>query len=166
LLDNRAMSIFFIVTEFTKDEPIKDPGLQKLIMKNLIFTNELGVDFLTWADCKKLLDNGMQIGSHTCNHLLLIDQSEQDVRRELADSKKTIEEKLNINCKHFCAPYGVPDVHYDSKRDPVLAKDVGYETLSSTQRGSFTENVSPMHIKRDHILANWNLSQLKYFFST
>ena len=123
------------------------------------------VDFLTWEDCKKMIDAGMTIGSHTVRHSRLSDISMQEAEVELRESKSQIERNLSITCDHFCAPYGSPDVDYNSAQHPKLAKKLGYRSFATGFRGHMTRGGSPFSLKRDHLLANWGLYQVRYFFS-
>jgi peptidoglycan/xylan/chitin deacetylase (PgdA/CDA1 family) len=123
------------------------------------------MEFLDWDDCRELVAAGMTIGSHTKSHRVLVEQSDAEVKRELQESKETIERELGTACDHFCAPVGRPDVDFRTDRDYELARRVGYRSFLTTQRGSVHRTSTPMAIERDHTLAIWGLYQLRYFFS-
>ena len=123
------------------------------------------MEFLSWKDCQQIIDMGMIIGSHTVNHVTLSSLSSKEAEWELSESKKIIEEKLKIKCKHFCAPVGIPGRDFLTERDPKIAKECGYSSFLTTQRGSNERLSQAMFIERDHTLANWSTSQLRYFFS-
>ena len=123
------------------------------------------LDFMTWADIRDLANSGFTIGSHTLNHLRLLDLQENDARTEMAESKATIEHYLQAECRHFCPPYGIPNTDFDPTRDATLAKKLGYVSLVTGQRGANQRNADPFGIRRDHLLANWGLHQVRYFFS-
>jgi len=68
------------------------------------------------------------IGSHTVSHALLTRISKDRVWCELADSKRIIEEFLNIPIKHFCYPRG----YYDEDV-AQLVQDAGYLTARTVK---------------------------------
>lgn len=163
LNQNNASSMFFLPTKYILDDSASSSNIHSSFFHNLNFSAE--IEFLTWEDCKVLLDNKMEIGSHSVNHIPLSQLSDEKVISELQESKRIIESKLSINCNHFCSPIGIPGIDYFINRDPDLAKELGYKTFSSTERGHFIKKITPFHIKRDHVIAKWHVSQLRYFFS-
>jgi len=129
------------------------------------FPNSLGlsvpVEFMTWEDCRQLRAAGMEIGSHTCSHATLQDLSRDVAIREMRVSKERIEQELGCPCAHFCAPRGM----FSSDRDPELARQLGYTSFSTTNRGAMRLGESSYFIKRDAIVANDGVNQLRYFLS-
>ena len=61
---------------------------------------------MSWKELSILNNNKMTIGSHGLNHLSLTNLSYEDSFLEITESKKMIEENLNINCKYFSFPFG------------------------------------------------------------
>lgn len=76
---------------------------------------------------------GMEIGSHTVNHAVLPELSEADARRELVESRKTLEDLLGKPVPAFCFPKG-----RFNARTCALARESGYE-LARTTVGFRTE---------------------------
>jgi peptidoglycan/xylan/chitin deacetylase (PgdA/CDA1 family) len=70
---------------------------------------------------------GMNIGSHTVNHLLLPAQSRDIKYRELADSKRSLEKLLGRDVSTLCYPYGGVDAE-----TALLAREAGYTCAVST----------------------------------
>lgn len=62
---------------------------------------------MNWEEVKKLSGQGATIGSHcmwhTCCHGY---QSKEDIREQIAESKKLIESHLNKPCRYFAYPNG------------------------------------------------------------
>ena len=55
-------------------------------------TNDIGMPgYLTWDDLRELEANGIEIGSHTCNHLPLTEMSPDEANDELIKSKLIME---------------------------------------------------------------------------
>ena len=162
LLDAGATATFFIVTGYIGTSIESDQKKLLGFYKN----NDRLMEFLSWNDCRALTDAGMIIGSHTINHAHLASLTDDEARLELKGSKKIIEEKLGRPCDHFCCPYGIEGKDFFRKNHPKMAKEIGYKSFLTGQRGSMHKGTSDMIIKRDHLLAGWDNYQLKYFFSS
>ena len=76
---------------------------------------------------------GMEIGSHTVNHAILPRLDEPEARRELIDSRKTLEDLLGKPVPAFCFPKG-----RFNTRTSKLAREAGYK-LARTTMGFHTE---------------------------
>jgi len=161
LLDMGATAAFFLATGYIGLDPKND----KEILLGFFKHGQMLVEFLDWDDCRKLAAAGMIIGSHTVSHSRLTSLVEEDARRELNNSKFTIEEELGRPCDHFCCPYGLPGRDFNVERDPGLVKVVGYKSMLTTERGATRQGDMPHRMRRDHTLANWGNHQLRYFMS-
>ena len=77
-----------------------------------IITGQVGWPIrVRWPQIHEMLAHGMQIGSHTVNHVdlaNLLNVSEFAARQELELSRQTLEQKLGIVIQQFCYPYGDP----------------------------------------------------------
>lgn len=123
------------------------------------------MEFLDWDDCRALVAAGMTIGSHTASHAHLSDLHAEAVEAEMRESKETIERELGRECAHFCCPWGRPGADFRPERDPEIARQVGYRSFLTTQRGPSLANASPFAVRRDHVEALWRTYQLRYFLS-
>jgi len=65
-------------------------------------------EFLTWEQMRRWVSLGFDVGSHGVNHWILTGCREQELRRELEDSKRDIEQRLGVACTSFCYPNGGP----------------------------------------------------------
>ena len=148
--------MFFIPTSFI-DNQREDSG-------QVFFNNkDISIDFLNWSDCQKIISEKIfNIGSHSINHSLISELSKEDCINEVMNSKKIIENKLNVECNHFAPPVG----NYSLKRDLEIIKNCKYKSLSTTIRGKMTLTSNDVFkLKRHHLLANWDTDYLKYFFA-
>lgn len=75
-------------------------------------------------------DEGLEIGSHTCNHVYLSQLSPQEQREELARSKEYLEKLLGEPVDSFCYPYGDID-----QQAIESVKQVGYGWAVATHKG-------------------------------
>ena len=73
---------------------------------------------------------GMDVGSHTCDHIDLSQSDEATVRQQIQRSKAELEQMLGLEVRHFCYPYGrfLPD-------HPAWVEQAGYVSATTTQRG-------------------------------
>jgi peptidoglycan/xylan/chitin deacetylase (PgdA/CDA1 family) len=127
--------------------------------------DDTALEFMTWEDCRALAAAGMTVGSHSRSHARLLGLDRARALAEMTDSKREIERELGRDCRHFCAPYGLPGRDFDPMRDPLLAREAGYASFASGARGAMTPGGDPFLLKRDHLLANWGEHQLRYFLT-
>lgn len=86
------------------------PLLKKYNMQGVFFiiSGKPDVDgnYSTWEQIAEMAEGGMEIGSHTVNHLNLAELGEDDLIKELKDSKELIEEKAGVPVISLCYPAG------------------------------------------------------------
>ena len=76
----------------------------------------------TWEQLKVLRDAGWEIGSHTKSHMDLRSLNDDDLKKELRESKELLESKLEINVKSLSFPFGRAN-----NREIGAAIEAGYE---------------------------------------
>jgi len=81
-------------------------------------------------EVKQWIDGGMEIGSHTQNHVRLADIDIELATQEITQSKLDIEQQFNLSVEHFCYPYG----SYN-KEIVAITKKAGYNTTTTVNRG-------------------------------
>ncbi len=86
---------------------------------------------LSWHEIKILVDEGIEIGSHSVNHVDLRYLDDNKLEYEIAGSKKQIEDKLGLPVKHFSYPFG----RYN-RRVIEAVKRAGYENAFALGAGS------------------------------
>ncbi len=77
---------------------------------------------MDWSQAGEMAEAGCEFGSHGLTHRHLPDLSDADLRDELADSKRQMEERLGKPCPLFVYPFGEWD-----RRVAEAAADTGYE---------------------------------------
>jgi peptidoglycan/xylan/chitin deacetylase (PgdA/CDA1 family) len=122
------------------------------------------VPFLSWNDCREMLNHNVSFGSHTLNHSNLSKISTEEIKVELQKSKEIIEKKLMVSCYHFACPWGRAGIDFDPAITTDIAAKLGYKSFATTDRGIMKNGDDLFLLKRQHLLANWGNNQLKYFF--
>lgn len=108
---------------------------------------------LTWEQLRIMRDEGLNIGSHTVTHPILTNISHEQLSFELSQSKKVIEQKLDIEVKGVCYPNGMPSdvssVVVEAARDNsylygliAYKNDVSYRDIFKTDRIPASENIA------------------------
>jgi peptidoglycan/xylan/chitin deacetylase (PgdA/CDA1 family) len=108
-----------------------------------------GTDCLTWAEVRELSKHGILFGSHTVSHPQLRELSCPAINEELANSKKTIEEKLGCAVDSFAYPYAFPqaDTDFTSMLRDALSR-TGYQDGVCTIVGRANRRSEPLFIER------------------
>ncbi len=121
-----------------------------------IFTNGIDVDtFMTLDDLKTLVADGMEIGSHSRSHLYMTKQDEGDLPREVAGSKKVLEDELGITVTSFAYPFGL----YNDRIKSLLA-NAGY-TMARTLNKSVMQHKDRRLELNSYLVSN-NIADFKY----
>lgn len=119
--------------------------------------------FLDWDDLAALIDRGHEVGGHTMTHPDLGTTAPEAAAREIHESRETLVHRLGV-ARHFAWPRGRWQNFTPAARDAVFA--AGYETCSSAVRGCHVEAApgpgANLCLRRDHVLANWPLSHVRY----
>ena len=77
---------------------------------------------MTWDEIRAQAERGVDIGSHGVAHTHLTRLSDEELQRELADSKRQIEDEIGRSCLEVAYPYGEHD-----ERVRRIAREAGYE---------------------------------------
>ncbi len=68
-----------------------------------VITDRIGQsNGMTWQQLRSLSDQGISLESHSVTHRILTKLALNEVRFELINSKRTLEEKLGKNINYFC----------------------------------------------------------------
>lgn len=125
------------------------PILQKRKVKVIVFlaTDFIGThpDYMTWEQVRQMQASGLvEFGSHTCSHTRLRQLPNDKILHELIQSKKVIEEKLQVPCLSFCYPFGAGA--FDKRVRPLVFQ-AGYQLDFGTKQG-----INPWPYRAKHAL--------------
>jgi peptidoglycan/xylan/chitin deacetylase (PgdA/CDA1 family) len=99
---------------------------------------------------------GMSIQSHSFHHRFLNDLTTDQVRSELSDSRRTIEDHLGRAVTVFAPPGGRVVVGLDR-----LAEEAGYKIICTSEVGVWgLRNGSPWQVPRFAVLAQTQPAQI------
>ena len=101
------------------------------------------VSVASWSELAGAAADGVTIGSHTRDHRLLAAIPAADIDHQLTASKRDIEERLALECRHHAYPNGSHD-------DVVVerVKAAGYASAVTTQIGLNRVGDDPYRLKR------------------
>jgi peptidoglycan/xylan/chitin deacetylase (PgdA/CDA1 family) len=101
---------------------------------------------LTWEAIAAMSGAGVTFGSHTHTHQILPALPAGAVRRELRESRDTIERELGKRCDLFAYPNG----NSDEETARILAEE-GFRLGFTTRRGAWTAECDPLRIPRANV---------------
>lgn len=105
-----------------------------------------GTRMLSWAEVMEMSNVGINFGSHTLTHPLLTRISTEEARREVALSKKILQEKIGRVVNFFCYPYGDVD-----RRIRDLVEESGYDGACSQITGGNYRSTDLFLLRRTHM---------------
>ena len=107
--------------------------------------------YMNWKQLRGLLKRGMMIGSHSLNHRILTQINDDELYKELAESKRLLEEHLDGPVEALSVPRG-----FCNAQVVRMARQVGYRTVFVTdgkdEDGVFT-------FARTAVKADWPLKR-------
>lgn len=86
---------------------------------------------------------GMEIGSHTRNHVNLRECSAAQAALEITQSRLDLEQQLGCEVRHFCYPYG-----WFEPQHRQMVVDAGYRSATTTARGRVLPGDDMFSLKR------------------
>ena len=122
LAEHQLPATFFLPTQYVGTDHVFDWDRALTPMPNL-----------DWDDIHELVHLGHDIGSHTVSHADLGKIGLDDARRELADSKRTLEDRLQQPVRWLAYPYGGRD-NFNPAYLPLVT-ELGYDACFSAFGG-------------------------------
>jgi len=92
---------------------------------------------LTWEQVFEMKKYGVEFGSHTCSHRHLDELPEDEMIKELIESKRCLEEKLQTNMTSFCYPSG----RFNQKVKEAVCKTGYMAAVVTPRRGQIDEDI-------------------------
>ena len=101
---------------------------------------------------------GMQIGAHTVSHPILTRCSADDVRREMAESRQTLQALTGARVGLFAYPNGRPGQDYDVSHAAIV-RSLGFDAAVSTSPGSADSRADLFQLPR---FTPWDRARLRF----
>lgn len=136
------------------------PILKKYGFSAIFFVATNWIDkknMVSWNQLKEMVDEGMDVQSHTVSHVPLSTVSDVQIKNELLESKRIIEKNLEVKVEFLGLPHG----DFDS-RVILIAKQIGYKNVFTSQPEYFQENKDSFLIGRIEIRKKYDIN---YFIS-
>lgn len=137
------------------------PILEEYGMKATIYmaTNSIGLPgYLTWEELREMQDRGIEIGSHTANHLPLTKLTPEEQDEEVRLSKLLME----WNGIRTVFSFSYPNGEYDAAMPELLRKNE-YLTAVTGDAGLNGFETNPYLMQRVNIPhPRWGLLEFKY----
>ena len=115
----------------------------------MVGSGEPACPLLDWSGLRELASEGWSIASHACSHRRLTSLGADDLERELAHSKQTIEDRVGAPVAALAYPYGSasPDVERAAGRhyQAVFGTTLWFVTASS--RATNFERIDAYYLK-------------------
>ncbi|MFA5803321.1 MAG: polysaccharide deacetylase family protein [Melioribacteraceae bacterium] len=111
--------------------------------------NEPKLKMMNKQQILEMQDYGIEFGSHTLSHSDLTKISHEEAKKELAESKKILEEKLGKEIKSFAYPYG--NCNEEVKK---IARNTEYKLVYATDNAPLGLHEDLFQIRRIGIFPN------------
>ena len=103
--------------------------------------------YLSPAQLRELSAYGFEIGCHSMTHAYLDDLDQTELRREIVDAGKNLEDLIGKRVEHFSCPGG----RYN-EQVLALAKQVGYQSLANSSAHSNSPSTDQFSLGRVAIM--------------
>ena len=137
LKQHKFPATLFIITQFAEE---KRPG------------------YMNWDQIAELAADGMEIGSHTMNHVELNGRTNAYLETEIAGSKAMIETRLGLAVKSFCYPAG----KYDTRTINVLRSD-SYLAATTEISGAYQTTSNIYELRRIRVRGSYTINDFAYW---
>lgn len=139
-LPDKAILITFddgFATVYENAAPImKKYGMKGNVYLPTKYVEENEKHFMTWEMLKELCDSGQfSVAAHTHTHVDIRTLDATNMKEEMGTSNRLLRERIGIETKSFCMPYG----KYDKKSIALLKRIGGYRYLFTSFYGHANE---------------------------
>lgn len=158
LLSDKQKVIAEIIIELKKMEASRIDGYLNELSASLnvsIPSLEIqGQELMDWEQIKEVSENGITIGSHTHDHVVLSRQTLGDLRSQVKKSKDILEENLGKVIHSIAYPVGGYD-HFDLETKKIsedLGFKLGFSFLTGVNR---FDRIDPFDVRRGTSQSDW-----------
>ena len=105
--------------------------------------------FVSWSDLSRLPSAGIRIGSHSLDHLSLARLPRDEMRRQVADSRSVLEQRLGTRVDSLAYPFGTLRDFGSAVKEEARA--AGYRTACTSVNGLNRTGFDPFELRRTKI---------------
>jgi peptidoglycan/xylan/chitin deacetylase (PgdA/CDA1 family) len=102
---------------------------------------------LSWKEVKEMSEHGISFGSHTKSHPVLSSISASEAQKEIVESKRAIEEKIQKPVTIFAYPYGKKESYTDNIIKILINEGFKYACSSNVGAEQYPLK-APLMLKR------------------
>jgi peptidoglycan/xylan/chitin deacetylase (PgdA/CDA1 family) len=137
-------------TDLIASAPIlKESGFNATFYVTVGFVGKPG--YLSPQQLRQLNSQGFEIGCHSMTHTYLNDLEQPELRREISDAGKNLEDLIGKKVEHFSCPGG----RYDA-RALTAAKEACYQSLATSHARVNSPSTNPFLLGRVAILRGFD----------
>ena len=107
---------------------------------------------LSWTEIEEMCHKGMTFGSHTLTHPIPSQLTREELRYELAESKRILEHKMGVKIRFLSSPTG-----YLNKSISSIAKETGYDSVCIGTFGMNSNHADLFSLKRIAVKRNYGI---------
>lgn len=130
-------------------------AVSNLLGQTNVWDREIGIAQVPLMDAAQLrlwVAGGQEVGSHTQNHVRLLQIDAPTALGEMTQDKAALEALLATPVQHFCYPYG----EY-APEHVVMSREAGFRTVTTTRRGRSTVNSNLLELPRVPVVRSTSL---------
>jgi len=142
MLMQQTLDVLRVMDEASRNDLMDELFRALRVPKELALPNFM----LNWDEVRQMKAQNISFGAHTVTHPVLSQVKSNRLHKEIAASKKTIEEKLQNEVIHFAYPFGKP-VDIGPEARSVIAQS-GFKTAVTTIPGFNSVNDDLLMLKR------------------
>ena len=135
-----------------------EQGFRATFFLSVSYLGEPGM--MGFPEAGRLLEAGMEIGSHGMGHDLLTGLRKEELRWELEESRRRLRDRLPAGIDFFSLPRG-----YLPPALPVLARAAGYRGLCTSQPGFNSDQTDLFTLRRFPVRSDWCRAELEAILS-
>jgi peptidoglycan/xylan/chitin deacetylase (PgdA/CDA1 family) len=102
---------------------------------------------MTWDEVRGLARGGHTVGSHTLTHPNLAHIAESEMRSELAEANRKLEQEISLPVIHLSYPCPALQPHW-TERTVRACQEIGYQTAVTTNDGLVRRPDDPFTLRR------------------
>jgi peptidoglycan/xylan/chitin deacetylase (PgdA/CDA1 family) len=130
-------------------------AVSNLLGRTNVWDEGIGIAQVPLMDAGQLrqwVAGGQEVGSHTQNHVRLLQSDAATARAEMVQDKAALEGILATPVRHFCYPYG----EY-APEHVIMAREAGFDTVTTTRRGRSTVGANLLELPRVPVVRSTSL---------